>query len=409
MINSIAKQCLKCKNARCQKGCPISTPIAEVLTLIEQGELDQAQKILFENNPFSAVCGVICDHQKQCYGHCVLNAKNTPVPFYRVEQEISANYLKGLKLNKSTENGKRIAIIGGGPAGMSVGLLLRQAGCKVTIFDAHERLCGVLRYGIPEMRLSREVLDDMEELCISSGIEIRPNMLIGPVISIDNLLEDAYDAVFIATGVWNPKKLSIKGETLGHVHYAIDFLKNPNVFHLKEKVIVIGAGNVAMDAARSARKLGKQVYVYYRKGFAEMSASVQEIEDAKADGVEFVLFKAPLEIKENGVIFADCINEVSEDGRVVTRMVENSEHLIECDQVIIAISQVAKRNLVSSAKDLQLTKYGLLMIDEVGNTSKPGVFASGDVVSGSKSVVEAIAHSKIVAKTMLEYLEEKED
>ncbi len=407
MIKDIANKCLKCKNARCQNACPISTPIAEILKLVANDEIDKAQEMLFENNPFSAVCGVICDHHKQCYGNCILNAKNDPVPFYKVEQELSSKYLKNLKLSMKASNGKRVAVVGGGPAGMSIALLLAKEGYKVTIFDGHEKLCGVLRYGIPQMRLSREIIDDMETLCINSNIQIRRNMLIGPVISVDDLLEDAYDAVFIGTGVWNPKKLSIKGETLGHVHYAIDYLKNPSAFNLNKKVLVIGAGNVAMDAARSAKLNGSDVYVYYRKGFEEMTASLQEIQDAKDDGVNFELFKSPIEITEDGVIFANSENIVDENGHVMTKVIEDSNHLVECDSVIIAISQIARRNIVSTTKELQMTKFGLLMSDEEGNTTKDGVFASGDVVSGSKTVVEAIAQSKIVAKTIMEYLENK--
>ncbi len=399
------KKCLKCNNARCTSACPISTPIAEIMKLVESNEIEKAQKILFENNPFSAVCAYICNHQVQCYGNCILNFKNEPFPFYEVEKELSTQYLKKVKLDLLPNNNKKVAVIGGGPAGITVALLLRQKGCSVTIFDGHERICGVLRYGIPEVRLPRSLLDQMEKICVESGIHIRPNILIGPVITLDNLLEDGYDAIFIGTGVWNPRKLNIKGETMGHVHYAIDYLKSPNSFFLKEKVIVIGAGNVAMDAARTAKSYGKDVTIYYRKGFDDMSASLQEIEDVKNDNVQFELFQTPIEIRSDGVVFVNCENTVDENQKVITKEIPGSEHFVACDNVIIAVSQAPRRNLVSTADDLKLNKMGLLKTYDDGSTTKDKVFGAGDVASGSKTVVHAISEAKNVVKAICNILQ----
>lgn len=399
-----ADRCLLCKNARCKANCPISTEIPEVIRLFKEGKLDEAGEILFENNPLSAVCAIVCPHEDQCKGNCIRGIKREPIPFCEMEEFISLKYLKNVKLEKVGNRDERIAIIGAGPAGITLSIILARKGFKVTLFDAHEKIGGVLRYGIPEYRLHNSIIDRYEEILIELGVKIRPNTLIGPVLTLDKLFFDGYKAVFIGTGVWNPKTLNIKGESLGNVHYAIDYLKSPNVYNLGKKVAVIGAGNVAMDAARVAKRNGaEEVYILYRKGFENMPCTRAELEEAKEDDVNFELFKAPIELTEQGVKYIETKNEVSEDGKVSTITIEGTEGMFECDSVIIAVSQSPRKNIVANTTGLDTNKWGLLLTDDKGHTTRNGVFASGDVVTGANTVVHAVSYAKIVAESIEEY------
>ena len=399
-----ADRCLLCKNARCKANCPISTEIPEVIRLFKEGKLDEEGEILFENNPLSAVCAIVCPHEDQCKGNCIRGIKGEAIPFCEMEEFISLKYLKNVKLEKVGNRDERIAIIGAGPAGITLSIILARKGFKVTLFDAHEKIGGVLRYGIPEYRLHNSIIDRYEEILIELGVKIRPNTLIGPVLTLDKLFFDGYKAVFIGTGVWNPKTLNIKGESLGNVHYAIDYLKSPNVYNLGKKVAVIGAGNVAMDAARVAKRNGaEEVYILYRKGFENMPCTRAELEEAKEDDVNFELFKAPIELTEQGVKYIETKNEVSEDGKVSTITIEGTEGMFECDSVIIAVSQSPRKNIVANTTGLDTNKWGLLLTDDKGHTTRNGVFASGDVVTGANTVVHAVSYAKIVAESIEEY------
>ena len=399
-----ANRCLSCKNPRCKQHCPISTPIPEVIGLYKEGKLKEAGEVLFKNNPLSLVCSIVCPHEDQCRGYCIKGIKDEPVRFHDIETEISTKYLEEMEIENTPKTKDRVAIVGGGPAGITIAFILSQKGYKVTLFDAHEKIGGVLRYGIPEYRLPNKMIDKIEERLLDSGVVIRPNTLIGPVITIDKLFRDGYKAIFIGTGVWNPKTLNIKGETLGNVHYAIDYLKSPNVYRLGKRVAVIGAGNVAMDAARVAKRNGAdEVYILYRKGEEDMPATGDEIREAKEDDIKFKHFVAPLEITEEGVKLVRTENVKGEDGRVQTKILEDEEEFFECDSTIIAVSQAPKNNIVSHTESLETNKWGLLVTDEQGHTTREGVFGSGDVVTGAKTVVEAVANAKIVANAIEEY------
>ena len=399
-----ADRCLLCKNARCKANCPINTEIPEVVKLFKEGKLDEAGAMLFENNPLSAVCAVVCPHEDQCKGNCIRGIKGEPVSFCEIEELISNEYLKKIKLEKTAERNERIAIIGAGPAGITLSIILARKGFKVTLFDAHEKIGGVLRYGIPEYRLPNSVMDRYEEILLELGVKIRPNTLIGPVITLDKLFFDGYKAVFIGTGVWNPKTLDIKGESLGNVHYAIDYLKSPDVYNLGKKVAVIGAGNVAMDAARVAKRSGaEEVYILYRKGFENMPCTKVELQEAKDDDIKFELFKAPIELTEDGVKYIETKNEVKEDGKVVTVTIDGTEGMFECDSVIIAVSQSPRKNIVANTTGIETNKWGLVLTDDKGHTTREGVFASGDVVTGANTVVHAAAYAKVVAESIEEY------
>ena len=399
-----ADRCLLCKNARCQANCPISTEIPEVVKLFKEGKIMEAGEILFNNNPLSAACAIVCPHEDQCKGNCIRGIKSEPVSFCEIEEYISREYLYKVKFDKVESKNERIAIIGAGPAGITLSIILARKGFKVTLFDAHEKIGGVLRYGIPEYRLKNSMIDRYEEILIELGVKIRPNTLIGPVITLDKLFFDGYKAVFIGTGVWNPKALNIKGESLGNVHYAIDYLKSPQVYNLGRKVAVIGAGNVAMDAARVAKRSGaEEVYILYRKGFENMPCTRAELEEAKEDGIKFELFKAPVEITEEGVKYIETKNEVDESGRVNTVTIEGTEGMFNCDSTIIAVSQSPRKNIVANTVGLETNKWGLLLTDEKGHTTREGVFASGDVVTGANTVVHAVAYAKVVADSIEEY------
>lgn len=403
-----ANRCLSCKNPRCKQHCPISTPIPEVIALYKEGKLKEAGEVLFKNNPLSLVCSIVCPHEDQCRGYCIKGIKDEPVRFHDIETEISTKYLEEMEIENTPKIKDRVAIVGGGPAGITIAFILSQKGYKVTLFDAHEKIGGVLRYGIPEYRLPNKMIDKIEERLLDSGVVIRPNTLIGPVITIDKLFSDGYKAIFIGTGVWNPKTLNIKGETLGNVHYAIDYLKSPNVYRLGKRVAVIGAGNVAMDAARVAKRNGAdEVYILYRKGEEDMPATGDEIREAKEDDIKFKHFVAPLEITEEGVKLVRTENIKGEDGRVQTKILEDEKEFFECDSTIIAVSQAPKNNIVSHTESLETNKWGLLVTDEQGHTTRDGVFGSGDVVTGAKTVVEAVANAKIVANAIEEYCTKK--
>ena len=399
-----ANRCLQCKNPRCKNACPISTSIPEVIAIYKEGKNQEAGKILFENNPLSLICSIVCPHENQCRGNCVRGLKGEPVKFHEIEKELSTEYLNSLHFDKAAKNKDNVAVVGAGPAGITIAMILALKGYKVTIFDAHEKIGGVLRYGIPEFRLSNKIVDMMEEKLLELGVTIRPNTVVGPVLSLDKLLSDGYKAVFVGTGVWNPMPLNIKGESLGNAHYAIDYLSSPSVYRLGKRVAIIGGGNVAIDAARTAKRSGAdEVYILYRKGEENMPATRDEIREAKEDCVEFKFFRAPLEITDSGVKLAKTQNVTDENGRIYTKILDGDEEFFECNSVIIAVSQMPKTNIVSSNSDIETNRRGFIIIDESGRTTKKGVFSCGDVVTGGKTVVEAVASAKKVAKSIDEY------
>lgn len=396
-----ANRCLQCKVPQCQKGCPISTNIPMAIKLLRENKLDEAGKMLFENNPLTTVCSLICNHENQCEGHCILGKKGAPVHFSVIENYISTTYANKMTMGPKPSNGMRVAIVGSGPAGITIAIILARYGYQVTIFEGKDKIGGVLRYGIPEFRLPKSVLDDIQYRHIElKGIKVRPNTLIGSAISIEDLFRDGYKAIFIGTGVWKPNSLHIKGETFGNVHFAINYLNNPDSYKLGERVIVIGAGNAAMDVARTAMRKGSRNITCFSLT-KKITASDYEFSYAQLEGVAFEYNKKPVEIKDDGVVFRDLIE--NEDGTLTE--VEGSDKLYPSDSVIISISQGPQNRLVNTTQGLKANNRGLLEADETGHTSRPGIFASGDVVNGARTVVEAVAHSKIVAESMHEYMQ----
>lgn len=394
-----AKRCLNCKKPRCQEGCPIHTPIPVMIQMLLQGEMPEAAEMVFANNPLSVICSLVCDHEKQCEGHCVKGIKGEPVHISSIENYISDTCFDRMKLEQLPKNGKRIAVVGAGPAGITIAILMACRGYKVTIFEVKEKIGGIMRYGIPEFRLPKSILDRYYVKMKELGILFRPNFALGGSTGVEDLLRDGYHAVFIGTGTWRPYQLHIPGETFGNVHYGINYLNNPDVYDLGERVLVIGAGNAAMDVARTAiRKGSRHVTVY---SITEIpAASPKEVEYAKLDGVEFEYLQTAIEIRDEGAITCDV--EWTEDGKLVKK--EETARLVPADSIIISISQGPQDRIVNRDKELQVDDRGLLKTDANGETTMPGIFASGDVVTGAKTVVEAVKYSKMIADAMDEYV-----
>jgi len=397
-----AQRCLQCKRPLCREGCPISTDVPGMIKLLLEGNIQESGENLFKNNPLSVVCSLVCHHESQCEGSCILGRKSSPIRIGEIENYISDFCLDSMELKPKEKLEGNIGVIGSGPAGITMAFMLALKGYDITIFEGHDKIGGVLRYGIPEFRLPNSVIERLKVQLLKLGVKIRPNTMVGTVLTIEELFRDGYDAVFIGTGVWKPKKIGIKGESLGNVHYAIDYLKTPEVYDLGNKICVVGAGNVAMDVARTALRRGvKEVYIMYRKGFENMSASEQEIHCAKMDGVKFEIYKQPLEFTKEGVIYINS-EKVDNDEEI-----EPEQELFPCDSIIVAVSQGPRSNIVDTSKGIELKNNGLIAADESGRTTREGVFASGDVVTGAKTVVEAVKYTKDVSDVIHEYVQNK--
>ena len=376
-----ANRCLGCKKPMCQQGCPIHTNIPEVIRLLKANELDAAGRMLFENNPLTTVCSLVCNHENQCEGHCIRNRmpSHDPVHFSIIEDYISTTYANKMVAGPSPKNGMKAAVV-----------------------DARDKIGGVMRYGIPNYRLPDSVLDDFQYHHLDlKGIRFRPNTAIGKTITIDDLFRDGYRSVFIGAGLWKANAMHIKGETLGNVAFGIDYLANSKAFHLGSDIAVIGVGNSAMDCARTAIRNGaRHVTCYARRDETCISASEYEVRYAKLEGVGFRFCKAPVEIRENGLICRDTVK--GEDGKFT--QVEGSETFYPHTGVIVSVSQGSESNLVKTTTGIETNQRGLLTVSEDGSTTRPGVFAGGDAVMGARTVVEAVAIAKQVAQSMDEYM-----
>ncbi len=384
-MNTEAQRCLLCKKPKCAlEGCPVHTPVPECMLLYRQGKLAEAGEMLFRNNPLTAVTSQVCDWKQFCYGHCVLNVKLAPVRWYEIEQEISTAYLFQCKLQRRSAEleGKRIALVGAGPVGIAAAVWLYEAGADVTLLDANERLGGVLRYGIPAFRLDKKYCDAYETMFADAGIAFRGGVEVGKDITLAQLQAD-YDAVLIGAGAEKPATLHIPGEE--KAVQALPFLKDPSAFNLGKKVIVIGGGNVAT--------------------FENMPANPLEVEEAKADGVQFKVFQAPVEVKEGGVVFRDCENVVPEGGgRVVTRIIDGTDHFVECDTLLTAISEKPDFSMFKGTS-AQMNEWGWPATSEAGLVQGlSNVWVAGDFILGPKTVVEAVASAREAVKNIIESL-----
>lgn len=397
-----ARRCLQCKKPLCRlKGCPVETNIPEMIRLFLAGQGEEAGKMLFDNNPLSVVCSLVCDHENQCEGNCIQGRRGAAINIPSIENYISDAYLDRLVVEREPDKGQRVAIIGSGPAGITIAIKLAARGYNITIFERMDKVGGMMRYGIPAFRLPKKILDRYQTKLREIGIHFRPNTSIGGAIHLDDLFADGYEAVFIGTGVWRPNRTRCKGESLGNVHFAIDYLQNPEAYDLGDNVAIIGAGNSAIDVARTVVRMGsRHVTIYARR--QRIAASQRELDYAQVDGIDIQQCMAIKEFTPEGPIFTPKVFD--DHGNLIR---DEEPVLMPADSTIIAISQGPKDKIVSTTTNLGVNEKGLIVVDESGKTTHEGVFASGDVVAGSKNVVLAVKYSKQVAQAMDEYLTAK--
>ena len=388
-------RCLNCKNPMCVKGCPVHTPIPEIIQTLKAGNLNEAGDRLFRNNPLSMMCALVCNHGNQCEGHCVLGRKGVPVHFSSIEYYVSNTYFDKMRIKCKPFNGKKVAVIGAGPAGITIAFKLAEEGYKVVMFEAKEKIGGMLQYGIPDYRLPKTILERYRKKLTEIGVLIRLDTAIGGTLEIGDLFNDGYHSVFIGTGVWKPKKLGIPGESRGDVLYAINYLSNPDGHDVGETVAVIGAGNTAVDVARTCLRKGARNVTLYARG-TRIKATDEEVAYAKLDGAEFKFCRQIVEINDEGPVFKLVI--LDDEGNTVGYADDLEQE--QADTTIIAISQSPKDKLLHTTKGLKGSEKGLLITDGTGKTTCEKVYASGDVVLGARTVVEAVEFSKKVAQAM---------
>ena len=409
-----ASRCINCKNAQCVKGCPVSINIPGFIEQVKEGNMEEAFKIIGESSALPAVCGRVCPQESQCEGKCIRGIKGDAVSIGKLERFV-ADYAReaGIKPEPAKEKlGKKVAVIGSGPAGLTCAGDLAKLGYDVTIFEALHEAGGVLVYGIPEFRLPKEQVVKAEiENVKSLGVKIETNVIIGKSITIDELMEEeGFEAVFIGSGAGLPKFMGIPGENANGVFSANEFLTRNNLMKA-----FIGGGNVAMDAARTALRLGAETHIVYRRSEEELPARVEEVHHAKEEGVIFDLLTNPTEIMvdENGWVKGmKCVKmelgEPDESGRRRPQVIEGSEYELELDTVIMALGTAPNPLISSTTKGLDVNKWQCIVANEDnGATTKPGVFAGGDAVTGAATVILAMGAGKAAAKGIHEYLSNK--
>ena len=425
-----AARCLNCKNAQCIKGCPVSIDIPGFVSAIKEGEFEDAYQVLSKSSALPAVCGRVCPQESQCEGKCIRGIKGEPVSIGKLER-FAADWARenGIKPQPASEKkGRKVAVIGSGPAGLTCAGDLAKMGYDVTVFEALHEPGGVLIYGIPEFRLPKsEVVAKEIENVKSLGVKIETNVVIGKAGTIDELMEEeGFDAVFIGSGAGLPKFMGIPGEQANGVFSANEFLTRNNLMKaFKEeydtpimkgkKVAVVGGGNVAMDAARTALRLGAEVHIVYRRSESELPARVEEVHHAKEEGIIFDLLTNPKEIlvDENGWVKGmTCIRmelgEPDESGRRRPVEVAGSEFDLELDTVVMSLGTSPNPLISSTTKGLDVNRWQCIVAEEEnGATSKPGVFAGGDAVTGAATVILAMGAGKAAAKGIDEYLSGK--
>jgi len=422
-----ASRCLQCKNPKCIDGCPVGIDIKSFIKLISEEEYEAALEKIRETNSLPAICGRVCPQEDQCEKTCILSIKDDPVAIGRLERFVADNEDKNKKHKKkirSKPKGIKTAVIGSGPAGLTCAGELAKLGYDVTLFEALHKAGGVLVYGIPEFRLPKSILEREIDFVRSLGVEIKLNMVIGKIFTVDELLKEGYRAVFIATGAGLPYFMGIPGENLNGVYSANEYLTRSNLMKAYKfpeydtpikmggDVAVVGGGNVAMDSARTALRLGAhKVSLIYRRSEKEMPARDEEIEHAKQEGIDFNLLTNPIEIigKEGWVERIRCIRmelgEPDDSGRRRPMPVKGSEFEIGLDTVVMAIGQGPNPLLTSKDKDIELNSRGNIIADaETLKTTKEGVFAGGDIVTGAATVILAMGAGKKAAKAMDEYI-----
>lgn len=430
-----AKRCLNCKNRPCVEGCPVNISIPDFITKVKDGDFEGAYGVIAESSSLPAVCGRVCPQETQCESKCTLGIKFEPVGIGRLERFVADRHNNNNNSQPELPklNGHRVAVVGSGPSGLACAGDLAKKGYKVTVFEALHLAGGVLVYGIPEFRLPKDIVKKEVETLKKYGVDVETNVVIGKTITIDELFEDGYEAVFVGSGAGLPRFMGIAGEGLKGVYSANEFLTRANLMKAyesnaqtpvmrAESVAVVGGGNVAMDAARTALRLGaKKVYIVYRRSMEELPARKEEVEHAEEEGVKFEILRNPVEIigynnqndrrdPKNGFVsgikLRRCeLGEPDERGRRRPIEIEGSEYVLPVDCVIMAIGTSPNPLIKNTTKGLEVNKHGGIIVEEgTGATSKKGVFAGGDAVTGAATVILAMGAGKTAAKAIDEYL-----
>ncbi len=418
-----AQRCLNCKHKPCMEGCPVSVKIPEFLTYMKDGDFEGAYQKIKETNALPAVCGRVCPQEKQCEAKCVRGIKGEPVGIGRLERFAADYHMANVedKIEVPEWNGKKVAVVGSGPSGLTVAGDLAKRGYKVTVYEAFHTAGGVLMYGIPEFRLPKDIVQKEIENLKKMGVTIETNVIIGRTLTVDELFNEmGYDAVYIGSGAGLPKFMGIEGESLNGVYSANEFLTRINLMkgykfpeydtpvYVGKNVAVLGGGNVAMDAARSAKRLGAEnVYIVYRRGKEELPARKEEVEHAEEEGIEFKLLQNPTRIlgTEDGwvdgmEVIKMELGEPDDSGRRRPVEVKGSEEVLDIDTVVVAIGQTPNPLIRQTTEGLETNKWGCIIADEDGLTTKARVYAGGDVVTGAATVILAMGAGKKAAEAI---------
>ena len=427
MAAAEASRCLNCKTKPCVSGCPVNVRIPEFIAKVAEGDIEGAYKIIKSTSSLPAVCGRVCPQETQCEAKCVRGIKGESVAIGRLERYV-ADYMSGKETaEKPKTNGKKVAVVGGGPSGLTCAGDLAKLGYEVTVFEAFHTAGGVLSYGIPEFRLPKRVVREEVENLKQMGVNVMTNMVIGQVLTVDELFEMGFEAIFIGSGAGLPNFMGIEGENLNGVFSANEFLTRINLMRAFDEnydtplfkfnsAAVIGGGNVAMDAARSAKRMGaEKVYIIYRRSEQEMPARNEEIHHAKEEGIEFLLLNNIKKINgdENGnVCSISCVKmelgEPDASGRRSPVEIDGSDYVLPVDVVIMAIGNSPNKMITSSCDKLETNRKGCLVVnEETMKTTMDGVYAGGDAVTGAATVILAMGAGKAAAKSIHEYLSGK--
>lgn len=418
-----AGRCLHCKHQPCMQGCPVSIHIPEFIEQVSLGNFEEAYKIIKQTSSLPAVCGRVCPQENQCEKYCVRGIKGESVGIGRIERFVADWARENLKEEKreSKSNGHKVAIVGAGPSGLTCAGDLAKLGYEVTIFEALHVAGGVLVYGIPEFRLPKKIVQHEIDSLKMMGVKIECDSVVGRSETIDELFEEGYEAVFVGSGAGLPNFMGLEGENLKGVFSANEYLTRFNLMKAYEensatpiykakKCVVVGGGNVAMDAARSARRLGAEVTIVYRRSMEELPARKEEVEHAMEEGIVFKLLTNPVKVHGNDgwVSAIECVEmelgEADASGRRRPMVKENSHFNIECDCMIMAIGTSPNPLIRSTTKGLETNPKGCLIVDEEGMTTREGVFAGGDAVSGAATVIQAMGAGKKCAVAIHRYL-----
>ncbi len=425
-----ASRCLNCKNPRCVSACPVHVSIPEFIAAVAVGDEGKAADVISRDSSLPSVCGRVCPQESQCEGSCVLGIKGEPVSIGKLERYVGdwkIEHAADWSVSKAEPNGKKVAVVGSGPAGLACASDLAKLGYEVKIFEALHKVGGVLVYGIPEFRLPKDGIVAREVDAVRKlGVEIETDVIVGRTVTVDQLMdEEGYDAVFIGSGAGLPRFMGIPGENLNGVFSANEFLTRTNLMHAYDydydtpvepgrRAVIVGGGNVAMDAVRTAKRLGAEATIVYRRSEAELPARVEEVHHAKQEGIDFKMLTNPVRIigDERGwVEGVECIRmelgEPDASGRRSPVPVEGSEFVIPCDVVIMALGTSPNPLIKSTTDGLETNRRGCIVADEEGRTTREGIFAGGDTVTGAATVILAMGAGRKAAKAIDEYLKSR--